>query len=336
MARPTVETDSNRTILEALIALKGKYEENTEIIDEILTKFNAQIIDLNVEDSDGTLKIITEQINGMVNEDRILHYGNGPDMFMRMGTQALDRQIFAWDEENQMIYSRDENITGENRGIFETLDLLNLTIPVPNKGDEAVVNEDPIEENNGWYLEENGAWKWLHSLDKDMTIYQLTENMSTNITGNASKYPNELAVTDFVEEYVTGVANTKQDKLTAGEGITIDENNVISSTGGAATKFFRHQITLDRCSFYVSNSNILNTVGKIDIINDSNIHITSIESLYNALKNIYCDINNPLPVYVENSTFTVGSSHVSGYIYIKSGHSFAARTCNVITHHHKE
>lgn len=55
--------------------------------------------------------------------------------------------------------------------------------------------------------------------------------------GSYDKLKDRLDHTEAVTEAITEAISTKQDKLTAGENITIDGNNVISAEGGGATDY---------------------------------------------------------------------------------------------------
>ena len=89
---------------------------------------------------------------------------------------------------------------------------------------------------------------------------------------------------------------TKQDKLTAGTGITIDENNVISSSGGSAPE---NMLTTDTEQEITGKKTLKSTNpyywAEIGVIDDTNVPGISFKDNYSSA-NIYRDDNGILRI----------------------------------------
>jgi len=79
----------------------------------------------------------------------------------------------------------------------------------------------------------------------EIEVFNITSNINfiDNIDPNnfnSISYTSLKYIEDSINLFVSQIgdlATTKQDKLTAGDNITIDENNVISSSGGGSSSF---------------------------------------------------------------------------------------------------
>lgn len=164
--------------------------------------------------------------------------------------ENLDAKI---DQETIDRQTADLNINAEIDTLREQIESLGVLFTY--KGEVATIQDLPAENNklgDVWYvdseqagyiwLEKNGVAQWeefgpaidLSEYAKQEDLEQLQDDvdaMNTQVETNASN--------------IVSLTNTKQDKLTAGENITIDENNVISASGGSggSSKLYMHCIS---------------------------------------------------------------------------------------------
>lgn len=164
----------------------------------------------------------------------------------------LDTKI---DQETINRQTADLSINTEIQALKDQIDSLGVLFTY--KGEVATIQDLPAtnnkpgdvyyvdsEQSEYVWLEKSGVYQWeefgpaidLSQYAKQEDLQQL-ENavnaMNTKVENNTSN--------------ITSLSNTKQDKLTAGTNITIDENNVISASGGE--KLYEHTL-----KFEISNS----------------------------------------------------------------------------------
>lgn len=151
--------------------------------------------------------------------------------------QKLDTKI---DQETINRQTADLSINTKIQALKDQIDSLGVLFTY--KGEVATIQDLPATDNKPGdvyyvdneqseyvWLEKSGVYQWeefgpaidLSEYAKQEDLQQL-ENavnaMNTKVESNTSN--------------ITGLTNTKQDKLTAGTNITIDSNNVISASGG--------------------------------------------------------------------------------------------------------
>ena len=157
----------------------------------------------------------------------------------KIDKETIDRQI------------ADLSINSEIQALKDQIDSLGVLFTY--KGEVATIQDLPDTDNkpgdvyyvdseqSGYiWLEKSGVYQWeqfgpaidLSEYAKQEDLQQLkseVDAMNTQVESNASN--------------IVNLTNTKQDKLTAGENITIDENNVISASGGSGgSKLYRHRL----------------------------------------------------------------------------------------------
>lgn len=172
--------------------------------------------------------------------------------------QNIDAKI---DQETVDRQSADLSINTEIQTLKDQIDSLGVLFTY--KGEVATIQDLPAinnkpgdvyyvdsEQSEYVWLEKSGVYQWeefgpaidLSEYAKQEDLQQL-ENavnaMNTKVESNTSN--------------ITSLTNTKQNKLTAGTNITIDENNVISASGGGE-KLYEHTLKFkisDNISMYV-------------------------------------------------------------------------------------
>ena len=167
--------------------------------------------------------------------------------------QNLDAKI---DKETNDRQTADLSINTEIQTLKDQIDSLGVLFTY--KGEVATIQDLPAtnnkpgdvyyvdsEQSEYVWLEKSGVYQWeefgpaidLSEYAKQEDLGQL-ENavnaMNTKVESNTSN--------------IVSLTNTKQNKLTAGTNITIDENNVISASGGE--KLYDHTLKIT-----ISNSN---------------------------------------------------------------------------------
>lgn len=159
--------------------------------------------------------------------------------------QNIDAKI---DQETINRQTADLSINSEIQTLKDQIDSLGVLFTY--KGEVATIQDLPATNNKPGdvyyvvsdqseyiWLEKSGIYQWeqfgpaidLSQYAKQEDLQQLkseVDAMNTQVESNSSN--------------IVSLTNTKQDKLTAGTNITIDENNVISASGGSGGKLYRH------------------------------------------------------------------------------------------------
>ena len=185
--------------------------------------------------------------------------------------QNLDTKI---DQEKTERQTADLSINSEIQALKDQIDSLGVLFTY--KGEVATIQDLPATDNKPGdvyyvdneqseyvWLEKSGVYQWeefgpaidLSQYAKQEDLQQL-ENavnaMNTKVESNTSN--------------IVSLTNTKQDKLTAGTNITIDENNVISASGDGGGKLYLHTIKFYDHSIliniYTKNSEVF-TIGSL-------------------------------------------------------------------------
>lgn len=206
--------------------------------------------------------------------------------------ENLDAKI---DQETIDRQTADLSINTEIQTLKDQIDSLGVLFTY--KGEVATIQDLPAtnnkpgdvyyvdnEQSEYVWLEKSGVYQWeefgpaidLSEYAKQEDLAQL-ENavnaMNTKVESNTSN--------------IASLTNTKQDKLTAGTNITIDENNVISASGGGGEKLYEHKIESgnDTLGYFV-----------LIIYNNSSVVFTN-DTLYDYLySNGYKDEDNSYPL----------------------------------------
>ena len=84
----------------------------------------------------------------------------------------------------------------------------------------------------------DGYHNYMGNIDANgqININGLPE-LAQQVTNNTTAIGNEIINRDLADQNLQGQINNKQDKLTAGQNITIDENNIISTSIGVIDKY---------------------------------------------------------------------------------------------------
>ena len=170
--------------------------------------------------------------------------------------QNIDTKI---DQEKTERQTADLSINTEIQTLKDQIDSLGVLFTY--KGEVATIQDLPAtnnkpgdvyyvdnEQSEYVWLEKSGVYQWeefgpaidLSEYAKQEDLQQL-ENavnaMNTKVESNTSN--------------IVSLTNTKQDKLTAGTNITIDENNVISASGGESyTEYLNVKMSTIRNEIY--------------------------------------------------------------------------------------
>ena len=165
--------------------------------------------------------------------------------------QNIDAKI---DQETINRQTADLSINTEIQTLKDQIDSLGVLFTY--KGEVATIQDLPATDNKPGdvyyvdneqseyiWIEKSGVYQWeqfgpaidLSEYAKQQDLQQLkseVDAMNTQVENNSSN--------------IVSLTNTKQDKLTAGTNITIDENNVISASGGSGgnVKYYKHQLKL--------------------------------------------------------------------------------------------
>ena len=122
--------------------------------------------------------------------------------------------------------------------IFKVVDSLPVS---PSMGDENKIHlvlSSSAEESNSYdeYLWVNNSWEKIGSYipSVDLSDYATTSYVDTKASYIDTQINNEATVRSQADSELQSKINTKQDTLTAGDNIKI-ENNVISAIGGGTT-----------------------------------------------------------------------------------------------------
>lgn len=162
--------------------------------------------------------------------------------------QNIDAKI---DQETINRQTADLSINTEIQALKDQIDSLGVLFTY--KGEVATIQDLPATDNKPGdvyyvdneqseyiWIEKSGVYQWeqfgpaidLSEYAKQQDLQQLkseVDAMNTQVENNSSN--------------IVSLTNTKQDKLTAGTNITIDENNVISASGGSGgSKLYRHRL----------------------------------------------------------------------------------------------
>ena len=185
--------------------------------------------------------------------------------------QNLDVKI---DKEKTERQTADLSLNTEIQTLKDQIDSLGVLFTY--KGEVAIIQDLPAtnnkpgdvyyvdsEQSEYVWLEKSGVYQWeefgpaidLSEYAKQEDLGQL-ENavnaMNTKVESNTSN--------------IVSLTNTKQDKLTAGTNITIDENNVISASGGGGEKLYLHTVKFYDHSILINiytKSSELFTIGSL-------------------------------------------------------------------------
>lgn len=93
--------------------------------------------------------------------------------------------------------------------------------------------DDLLIGNDVYIVEKSVPDYWCKSVTKPFSIEKNFEEMETAVDNNLSN----TSINPVQNKVITSALELKQDKLTAGENITI-ENNVISAKGGDLTNYY--------------------------------------------------------------------------------------------------
>lgn len=189
------------------------------------------------------------------------------------------------DQETIDRQTADLSINSEIQALKDQIDSLGVLFTY--KGEVATIQDLPATDNKPGdvyyvesdqseyiWLEKSGVYQWeqfgpaidLSAYAKQADLEQLqndVNSMNTQVENNASN--------------IVSLTNTKQDKLTAGTNITIDENNVISASGSGGQLYEHNIVIINQTSF----------TGSISIITNSNDKIVSFEELSRLIRNKY-------------------------------------------------
>jgi hypothetical protein len=152
----------------------------------------------------------------------------------------------------------------------------------------------------------------------EIEVFNITSNINfiDNIDPNnfnSISYTSLKYIEDSINSFVSQIGDlttTKQDKLTAGDNITIDENNVISSTGGGGSS------TAFPCCHYSRSGAVTYSVAFSTLIFVRQLF--DYENAYNTTTGIY---TIPLSgVYCFQLTVeSVGNQRMDIYLYKNGG-----------------
>ena len=209
--------------------------------------------------------------------------------------QNLDVKI---DQEKTERQTADLSINTEIQTLKDQIDSLGVLFTY--KGEVTTIQDLPAtnnkpgdvyyvdnEQSEYVWLEKSGVYQWEefgpaidlseYAKQEDLTQLENAVNaMNTKVESNTSN--------------ITSLTNIKQDKLTAGTNITIDENNVISASGGSGggDKLYEHRIESGNSTigFFV-----------LIIYNNSSVTFTQ-DTVYDYLyNNGYTDENKSYPLF---------------------------------------
>lgn len=93
--------------------------------------------------------------------------------------------------------------------------------------------DDLLIGNDVYIVEKSVPDYWCKSVTKPFSIDKNFEEMETDVDNNLSN----TSINPVQNKVITSAIELKQDKLTAGENITI-ENNIISAKGGDLTNYY--------------------------------------------------------------------------------------------------
>ena len=177
--------------------------------------------------------------------------------------------------------------TGANPKVSITQDNLKL---MNSDGDTATLTGADITLSNTAHDVKFGAERLV--IDQD-TDYQYI--LAYKDIAKVSQIPTKTSQLTNDSNFVTSEAlAAKQDKLTAGTGITIDENNVISSSGGGGAAP-ENMVTTDTEQEITGKKTIKSTNpyywAEIGVIDDKNVPGISFKDNYSKV-NIYRDSND--------------------------------------------
>jgi cell fate (sporulation/competence/biofilm development) regulator YmcA (YheA/YmcA/DUF963 family) len=233
------------------------------------------------------------------------------------------------------------SINSEIQTLRDQIDSLGVLFTY--KGEVSTIQDLPVTDNkpgdvyyvdseqSGYvWLEKSGVYQWeefgpaidLSEYAKQEDLEQLEDEvdaMNTQVESNASN--------------IVNLTNTKQDKLTAGTNITIDQNNVISASGG--DKLYLHNIVLnaggDRCIIYTTQQTVFTTQTLKDYISNNNLTINVINSLTAGsndftisrylYKNAYGNVEiykNKISFTTDGTTITLNNSKQSAQVSVQS------------------
>lgn len=90
-------------------------------------------------------------------------------------------------------------------------------------------------------------------------------NLSTEITTNKTDIATLKTDVGDIGDSITDLRNDKQDKLTAGNNITITEDGVISATGGETGSNIASDITYDNATSGLTADNVQNAIDELSV-----------------------------------------------------------------------
>jgi len=174
----------------------------------------------------------------------------------------LNRLTVDGDQSNVKNYSAGTGITISENGVISatgvgTIDENLSTVstnPVQNKAVTNAVNgkQDKLVAGTGITIQGNVISSTggvnidtaLSTTSVNPVQNKVITNKINSLEGSVTNITNEI--TNITND-ITDLGSDKQDKLTAGAGITIDSNNVISATGGGS----------GGCALFIDSSNFI-------------------------------------------------------------------------------
>lgn len=234
--------------------------------------------------------------------------------------ENIDTKI---DKETIDRQTADLSINSEIQTLKDQIDSLGVLFTY--KGEVATIQDLPVtnnkpgdvyyvdnEQSEYVWLEKSGVYQWeefgpaidLSEYAKQEDLQQLkneVDAMNTQVQSNTSN--------------IVSLTNTKQDKLTAGTNITIDENNVISTSG--SVNLYEHRIKITGVNTKTANAyfNITNT-------NSNALNTEEIRSLltqsYKDVSGSYTESDDTIRM-ICSITYSSVQGYILGTLYIDNG-----------------